>query len=152
MPRIALDDQLASVAIDDVLDDGKAEARAAGAAATALFHAVEALGQARDVLARNARAIIGHSEQNAWPVGQTWSARHPRQAGANQPLSFAVALGDLKQIAQHLRQLFGFGRARQHAGRRRDLNARALRQGLQRHRFGPQQFRQIRLALRRLVF
>jgi hypothetical protein len=53
------------VSVDDVLDDGEAEAGAAGRPRTAAVHPVEALGQARDVLARDARAVVGDGQRHA---------------------------------------------------------------------------------------
>src|SRR4051812_2479865 len=60
--RLALGAQLASVGEHDVLGDGEAEAGAARLARTGLVHAVEALEEARQVLGRNALAVVANVE------------------------------------------------------------------------------------------
>ena len=58
-PLLALDQQMAEVAVDDVLHDGEAQPRPAYGARAAPIHAVEAFGQPRKVRARNARPVVG---------------------------------------------------------------------------------------------
>ena len=48
------------MALGDVLDDGQAQPRAADRAASARVHAVEALGQARQVRLGDAFAAVDH--------------------------------------------------------------------------------------------
>jgi len=48
------------MALQHVLHDGQAQAGAAGFPRTTAVHAVKALGQARDVLGRDARAAVFH--------------------------------------------------------------------------------------------
>ena len=62
LPRLAGDVELAPVAVDDVLDDGEAQARSALVAALRHVDPVEPLGQARQVLGRDAGAVILHRE------------------------------------------------------------------------------------------
>ena len=58
LARRALDLQPALMAVEDVLDDGKAEPRTATLAAAFDVDPIESLGQARDGLARDAFAFI----------------------------------------------------------------------------------------------
>src|SRR5437868_6031514 len=51
-----------AVPLDDMLDDGEAEPGAAAVAATRGVDAVEALGQARQVLRRDSLAAVGDGE------------------------------------------------------------------------------------------
>ena len=67
--RRALDPQLGAVALRHVLDDRQAQAGAAGLARAAAVDAVEAFGQPRQVLGRDARAAVAHREL-APAVGQ----------------------------------------------------------------------------------
>src|SRR5680860_496355 len=55
---LAADGEFAPVAVQDVLDDCQAKARAALLPARRHVDAVEALGQPRQVLRRNARPIV----------------------------------------------------------------------------------------------
>src|SRR5215831_9370459 len=55
----ALDRDLAAVGLDDMLDDGEAQARAAGLARAGLVHAVETFEDARQVLGHDADAGVG---------------------------------------------------------------------------------------------
>src|SRR5207244_2716339 len=54
--------QLAAVPLHDMLDDRQAEPRAAGLARAAAVGAVEPLGEARQVLACDARAGVGDGD------------------------------------------------------------------------------------------
>ena len=65
MAGLGLDLDLPAVALHHVLDDGQAQAGAAGLARSAGVDAVEALGQARQVLARDARAAVADLEAAA---------------------------------------------------------------------------------------
>ena len=56
------DGQPAAVAVDDVLDDGEAEARAQPVARLLALDAVETLGQTRQVLAPDARPLVAHRD------------------------------------------------------------------------------------------
>src|SRR5579863_6164544 len=57
--------ELRAVPLQNVLDDGEAESRAAGRARAALIDTVEALGQSRDMLGGDADAGVGHGEVTA---------------------------------------------------------------------------------------
>src|SRR5690606_13880012 len=59
LAELALDRETAAMAVEDVLYDGEAEAGAAQLARTAAIDAIESLGEARDVLGRNALALVG---------------------------------------------------------------------------------------------
>ena len=52
------------MAVDDVLDDGQPEPGAAPLPAALHIHPVEALGQARDGLARDALAVVAHRDRH----------------------------------------------------------------------------------------
>src|ERR1700676_1164243 len=56
----ALDVEPAAVPLQGVLDDGETQPRPALPAGTAGVHAIEALGQAGDVLRRDADAAVDH--------------------------------------------------------------------------------------------
>ncbi len=62
---LALDHQIATVPLGHVLDDRQPEAGAAGVARAAGVDAVEALGEARQVLAGDAATVVGHGEFGA---------------------------------------------------------------------------------------
>ena len=66
------------VAVEDVLDDGEAEPGAALVAARGDVDAVEPLGQPVDVLARDARAVVGDGDAVA--VGMRLARRRPPTA------------------------------------------------------------------------
>src|SRR5262245_42774571 len=55
---LAVDRQRAAMAVDDVLDDGEAQPGSAELTRAAGVDAVEPLGQARQVLARDAVALV----------------------------------------------------------------------------------------------
>ena len=65
LPGSLCDVEFAAVALHHVLDDRQAQAGAAGVARAAAVDAVEALGQARQVLARDADAVVAHLELGA---------------------------------------------------------------------------------------
>ena len=58
LARLAFDPQLAAVAVDDMLDDGEAQPGAADRPRARRIDAVEPFGQARDVLAWDALALV----------------------------------------------------------------------------------------------
>src|SRR3712207_5802271 len=60
LPRLAFDVEVPAVAVDDVFDDGEPQPRSALLATLHDVDAIEALGQARQVLRRDARAVILH--------------------------------------------------------------------------------------------
>jgi len=70
------------VRLDDVLDDGQSEARAALLARTRLVGAVEALEDARNVLAGDARAVVLDLDENL--------VEHVAEADARQTALLAV--------------------------------------------------------------
>src|SRR5207302_9059923 len=63
--RLAVDVEARLVARDGVLDDGQAQSRAAGFARAAAIDPVEALGQARQMLRRDAGARVLDREGGA---------------------------------------------------------------------------------------
>ena len=85
--------------VDDVLDDGKAEASAADLARAGLFDPEESLRQAVLKLARDALAVVGERDGDMARVGP---CAYPYMAALS-----AVFDGVLEQIARHLRQLIG---------------------------------------------
>src|SRR3546814_9554213 len=58
LPRLRVDHQPAAMAVDDVLDDGEPQPGAAEVAAAGGIDPVEPFGQARQVLARDALAMV----------------------------------------------------------------------------------------------
>src|SRR5262245_7110097 len=60
---LAVDGERAAVAVDDVLDDREPEPGAAECARAPGVDAVEALGEARQVLARDALALVGDRDR-----------------------------------------------------------------------------------------
>jgi hypothetical protein len=79
------------VALHHVLDDGQAQARAAGFARTAAVDAVEALGQARQVLG----AMPG-------PVSVTRTRRPPSARSRQPALDAPPARGVAHRVAQQV--------------------------------------------------
>src|ERR1700722_6643423 len=75
---LALDLEQAAVMADDMLDDGEAEPGAAERARTRGIDAVEALGEAGNMLARDAAAVVAHAERDAAAVA---GARAGKGAG-----------------------------------------------------------------------
>src|SRR6266540_2838939 len=62
LPEHALDGQAAAVAVEDVLDQREPQAGAALRAALADVDAVEALGQPRQMLGRDAGTMVAHRD------------------------------------------------------------------------------------------
>src|SRR5579885_1739385 len=62
LAELAVDVERATMVVDDVLDDGEAEAGAAQFARAPGIDAVEALGEPRQMLARDALAVIAHAD------------------------------------------------------------------------------------------
>src|SRR6185295_7088897 len=69
LAELARDVELAAVALHDVLDDRKAEAGPARFARAAALDAIETLGQARQVRARDAGPGVAHRDLAAAVVG-----------------------------------------------------------------------------------
>ena len=88
-PDSAVDFEKAAVAVDDVLDDREAEPGAAHLARARGVDPVKALGQPRQVLARDAVAAVAHRDRDKGartPLGICRSAR--RGLGADGDLAF----------------------------------------------------------------
>src|SRR5438270_3725017 len=62
LAQFGADDQAAAMAVENMLDDGKAEAGAAAGAALLDIDAVKAFGEARKVLLGDAWTVIANSE------------------------------------------------------------------------------------------
>ena len=62
-PTSDVTSQLAAMAVDDVLDDGEPETRPALLTARRHVDPVEALGEARQVLGRDAGPVVGHGDE-----------------------------------------------------------------------------------------
>ena len=75
LPELALDLELRLMADQHVLDDGEPQAGAAGRARAAAIDAIEALGQPRNVLRRDADAGIGDAELAAAVASRASRAR-----------------------------------------------------------------------------
>src|SRR6476620_7808271 len=67
-PSLALDRELSAVAIEDVLDQRKPEAGATFGTALGHIDPIEALGEPRNVLGRNARTVVAYGHQSFSPV------------------------------------------------------------------------------------
>src|ERR1039457_6460650 len=91
-----------AVGLNDVLDDGEAESRAALFARARLIHAVEALKDSFEGFRRYARAVIPDKDFHLAAVLGA-SANGHRAIGA------PVFEGVINQIAQHLFQPIGIG-------------------------------------------
>src|SRR5450759_2081305 len=85
----------ATVGLNDVLDDGEAESRAALFARARLIDAIEALKDSFEGFRRDARAVILYEDFHLAAVLST-SANGHRAIGA------AIFDGVINQIAQHL--------------------------------------------------
>src|ERR1035441_4407690 len=79
----ALHLELASVALQSMFHDGETEARTALVAGPPRIHPIKALGEARNVLRRNADAVVDHREMRALLVGPPTHAH-----GAVRPRGF----------------------------------------------------------------
>src|ERR1039458_259308 len=95
----------AAVGQDDVLDDGQAEAGAAGLAGACFVDAVEALEDAIEVLGGDAGAEVLDGE---FDFGGNIGLKQPR-ADANPAAGFAVLEGVLNEVAEDLVHGVGIG-------------------------------------------
>ena len=82
-----------------MLHDGKAQARAPGFATPGGIHAIESLGHPRQMVARNAGAVIGHGDRHR--------PRVMGRADLNPVLGTIAAItnGIAQQIVEHLKEL-----------------------------------------------
>src|SRR5260370_37413171 len=64
---VAFDGELATVTVDDVLDDGQSQPCAAGRPRAPLVHTVESLGQPRHLGTRDAGAVVADRQRHAAP-------------------------------------------------------------------------------------
>src|SRR5262245_18742975 len=87
------------MALDDMLDDGETEPGAAGLPASRRVDAIEALGHARQMLAWNARAVIGDRQRRPGPAARRRQAN--LRAGPGAPVAHRIA----EQIVDYLEQL-----------------------------------------------
>ena len=76
------------MAVDDVLDDGEAEARAAELARARGVDAIEALGEPRQMGGRNAVALVADGDGDAGPSPAGRAATRTVVAG----LAYLIAL------------------------------------------------------------
>ena len=111
----------ALVAVEDVLDDGEPEPGAALVAAGGDAHAVEALGQAVDVLARDARAVVLDGDAVAVRVRL---ARRRGEDAHGRALA-AVLHRVVDEVGEDLRELVAV--AEHPRARRRRARSRASR-------------------------
>ena len=69
-----IDLQIRLMTVEDVLDDREPQSRAAGIAAVGCVHAVEPLGQARQVLGRDPWSVVRYRNRDMpaadWDCGQ----------------------------------------------------------------------------------
>src|SRR5438105_4787087 len=104
------------MAVDDMLDDGEAKPRAAGAARAAAVHAVETFGEAGDVLGRNAGAVVLDGDEHARAARQARAAGAAGDGEAHGAALATVAQGVLKEVAEDLSELLGIGGGGQGTG------------------------------------
>src|SRR5205085_5199313 len=90
--------ELAAVALRHMLDDRQPEPGAAGVARAAAVDPIEALGQARQMLARDADARVAHFE-----LAAAVAARRPRHVDA--PARWRVAHRVVDEVADRAQQL-----------------------------------------------
>ena len=94
------------MAVDDVLDDGEAEAGAADGARARRVDPVEALGQARQMHARNPWAVVAHRERHAGAAPPLPPARAVAPQRDRDPPAFAAVLHRVvEQVGDHLGKL-----------------------------------------------
>ena len=87
----AFNNEAATVAIDDVFDDGQSQPGAAHGARAARVDTVKAFGQARNYLKGDAVALVAHRDDDASPA-DVGNAR--RRAGLNGDLGAFVTVLD----------------------------------------------------------
>src|SRR5438045_8933966 len=94
------DGEHSAMAVEDVLDDGQTQPRSALLAARRYAHAVEALGEAGQMLGGDAGPIVRHGgdESGRAPA----AGRLARHADLDAPAWLAVLDGVLHQILEHL--------------------------------------------------
>src|SRR5687767_7662845 len=100
----ASDLEPAAVAPDDMLDDGEAEAGTADRAAPAGIDAVEAFGEPRNVLGRDALALIDHRQPDEISIGRLESNADLRAGAAvsdGVDQQIVEELGELRPITDH---------------------------------------------------
>src|SRR5579864_1808909 len=95
----APDIERAAMALDDVLDDGEAKACASGFAAARSINAVETLGDARQMLPRNPRPMVGDCEEHPRAVSLCGDIDH----GAAPIAAIAQRVAD--EIIEDLNEL-----------------------------------------------
>ena len=93
---------------DDMLDDGETQACPSGFAAARRIDAIEALGDPRQVFARNARTVIadGHSDRCPSSLGPDLDLRVRTIASITQGIAEEIVedLEQLRAIASDRRQ------------------------------------------------
>src|SRR5262245_25914899 len=99
------------MALDDMLDDGETKPGAAGLAAPRGIDAVKALGDSRQMLARNARAIVCHGEGDPRPASRR---RQPHsRAGSAAAVAHCIA----EEVVDYLKELRPVAADRREVGR-----------------------------------
>src|SRR5215469_12366979 len=106
LAHLAVDLESAAVAADDVLDDGKPEARTPEITGAGRIHPVEALGQPRQMLTRDAFPLIDDSDRHR---GSRRRHRRRRFAGPGEhpdgAAGAAIFQGVVDQVLEQLDQL-----------------------------------------------
>ena len=103
-PKLALNTQPATVPVDDVFHNRKAQTRAANLALAVGVDAVKSFGQTRDVMRRNAAAGVGHSDQHRLAV-QSFVDVAVVQGDGHLSARAAVFQSVFNQIGEDLLQL-----------------------------------------------
>ena len=117
------------MAVEDVLDDGEAQAGASLLAACRHVDPVEALGQPRQVLrARCPGPSSRHRDDDSAP-GRRRRRPRARRPTSMRPPALAVLDGVLHQVLEHLHDLVAVAAHRTAAGIRRELRSSWRRAG-----------------------
>src|SRR3569623_3436442 len=98
-PQCALDGEPAAMAIEHVLDQREAQARAALRAADRDVDAVEALGQTRQMLGRDTGAEIAHGDARFRRTGAGLAARTRDIAALSRGAVFQRVLDQILELA-----------------------------------------------------
>src|SRR5690554_539412 len=97
---LALDRKLATMTIDDVLDDGQTQAGALLLAAGIGIDAVEALGQPRHMFGLHTLAVVDHRDHVLETGAAGWL-----EADVDEPAARAIFDGIVEQVLEHLIEL-----------------------------------------------
>src|SRR5215471_10130003 len=110
------------MAIDDVLHDGKAKTGAALLAAALHVDTIEALGEARNRVGRNALAIVAHAGGNRGFASTPAAAMHERKRHPDMTALPSVFDRVVEQVLEKLDELVALAGHRRQIGAGEDLD------------------------------